>query len=67
MAEKITFQITPEGMTFDSEGFKGGKCLSELKDFENYLKNQGGIEVNMTNQVKKPELFATEQKNQAKW
>jgi hypothetical protein len=66
MPSKIIFKITPQGMTFEGDGFVGGKCLTELEKFKAFAEAHG-IKIDITSQIKKPELYATPENNQNKW
>ena len=60
--KKITFDITPEGITIDTENYKGISCLKELDKIRAYLKDSGGIDMMITDQKKKPSLYQPAEK-----
>lgn len=55
--ERITFDITDKGIVVDSEGFKGDLCLKELDNLQKFLKQNGGIDLSIVEQKKKPALY----------
>lgn len=61
--EKITFDITDKGITVDSEGFKGDLCLKELDNLQKFLKQNGGIELSIVEQKKKPAAYLPAEKS----
>jgi hypothetical protein len=60
--EKITFDITDKGITVDSEGFKNDLCLKELDNLQKFLKQNGGIELSIVEQKKKPGSYVPAEK-----
>ena len=63
--EKITFDITPDGLIVDSEGFKGNTCLKELESLKTFLKDNGGIDINTIDQKKKPSYYQPAEGNKS--
>ena len=51
--EKVTFDTTENGIVVDSENFTGNTCLTELENFRAFMKENGGIDIQITNQQKK--------------
>ncbi len=55
--EQMKFIIREDGtITIDASGFTGGKCFSDLSKLEKLL-SDGGINLTITNQKKKPEAI----------
>jgi fatty acid/phospholipid biosynthesis enzyme len=65
MTSKITFDITDNGIVVDSEGFKGNTCLKELESLKSFLKTNGGIDMNVTDQKKKPSFYQPAEGNKS--
>ena len=59
MAEGVRFTITPKGITFEADGFTGGKCLTELASFQEAMERIGITGKNENREIK-PEMYATE-------
>jgi hypothetical protein len=57
MTKKIIFEITPEGMKIETDGYKDLTCLDELEKFRSFMKNEYGIDLPVTDQKKKPAAF----------
>ena len=60
--EKIVFEITDKGITVDYDGFKNDLCLKELDNLQKFLKQNGGIDLNIATQKKKPSAFLPAEK-----
>lgn len=57
--ETVKFTITPDGMKIDADGYVGGACMKDLDDLTKFLKENGGIGMEQTDQKKKPQAYNT--------
>lgn len=61
----ITFDFTKKGTKIETDGFVNSGCLTELENYQKFMMSEYGIEVQITDQLKKPESFvpADDEKN----
>ncbi len=57
--KQMKFTITPDGIKVEASGYTGGKCLTDLKDFEKHMRSIG-VTCNEKSQEKKSEVYVTD-------